>query len=102
MPLKKGWNGWIKELADLKEEQSTLNARWQAEKDSLEQRKQIRDEIDRVEVEIQQAERDYDLNKAAELKYGKLTELQQKAGGCRSQPGRSAIFRSFPDARRGD
>jgi len=67
-----------KELADLKEEQSTLNARWQAEKDSLEQRKQIRDEIDRVEVEIQQAERDYDLNKAAELKYGKLTELQQK------------------------
>ena len=67
-----------KELADLKEEQSTLNARWQAEKDILEQRKQIRDEIDRVEVEIQQAERDYDLNKAAELKYGKLTELQQK------------------------
>lgn len=67
-----------RELADLKEEQSTLNARWQAEKDSLEQRKQIRDEIDRVEVEIQQAERDYDLNKAAELKYGKLTELQQK------------------------
>jgi len=67
-----------KELADLKEEQSTLNARWQAEKDILEQRKQIRDEIDRVEVEIQQAERDYDLNKAAELKYGKLTELQRQ------------------------
>ncbi len=67
-----------KELADLKEEQSTLNARWQAEKDILEQRKQVRDQIDRVEVEIQQAERDYDLNKAAQLKFGKLIELQQQ------------------------
>ena len=67
-----------RELADLKEEQSALNARWQAEKDILEQRKQVRDEIDRVEIEIQQAERDYDLNRAAELKYGKLTELQQQ------------------------
>ncbi|MGF1568715.1 MAG: ATP-dependent chaperone ClpB [Nodosilinea sp.] len=67
-----------RELADLKEEQANLNALWQSEKDVLEQRKAVKSEIDRVEVEMQQAERAYDLNKAAELKYGKLTELQQQ------------------------
>jgi len=67
-----------RELADLKEDQATLNARWQAEKDILEKRKSIKDQIDRVEIDIQQAERDYDLNRAAELKFGKLTELQQQ------------------------
>ncbi|MEP0854759.1 ATP-dependent chaperone ClpB [Trichocoleus sp. DQ-U1] len=67
-----------KELADLKEDQRTLNAQWQAEKDVLERRKTLKEEIDRVNVEIQQAEREYDLNRAAELKFGKLTELQHQ------------------------
>ncbi|HEY9738356.1 MAG TPA: ATP-dependent chaperone ClpB, partial [Trichocoleus sp.] len=67
-----------RELADLKEEQTSLNALWQSEKDILEQRKAVKSEMDRVEVEIQQAERAYDLNKAAELKYGKLNELQHQ------------------------
>jgi ATP-dependent Clp protease ATP-binding subunit ClpB len=66
-----------KEIANLQEEQRTLNAQWQSEKDILERRQSIKEEIDRVNVEIQQAERDYDLNKAAELKYGKLAELQK-------------------------
>jgi ATP-dependent Clp protease ATP-binding subunit ClpB len=65
-----------KELADLKEEQRNLNAQWQSEKDVLNRIQSIKEEIDRVNVEIQQAEREYNLNKAAELKYGKLTELQ--------------------------
>jgi ATP-dependent Clp protease ATP-binding subunit ClpB len=67
-----------KELADLKEEQSTLNAQWQAEKDKINQIQSLKEEIDRVNVEIQQAERDYDLNRAAELKYGKLTNLNRQ------------------------
>ncbi|MBD1931749.1 MULTISPECIES: ATP-dependent chaperone ClpB [Cyanophyceae] len=67
-----------KELADLEEKQRTLNAQWQAEKDVLERRKTLKEEIDRVNIEIQQAEREYDLNKAAELKYGKLTDLQRQ------------------------
>ncbi|MGI0484680.1 ATP-dependent chaperone ClpB [Pantanalinema rosaneae CENA516] len=67
-----------KELADLKEEQSTLNAQWQAEKDKITQIQSLKEEIDRVNVEIQQAERDYDLNRAAELKYGKLTNLNRQ------------------------
>ncbi len=67
-----------RELADLKEEQRELNAQWQAEKDVLDKRKTLKEEIERINVEIQQAEREYDLNRAAELKYGKLTELQHQ------------------------
>jgi ATP-dependent Clp protease ATP-binding subunit ClpB len=67
-----------KELADLKEGQSSLNAQWQAEKDVIVEIQKLKEEIDRVNIEIQQAERDYDLNRAAELKYGKLTNLQRK------------------------
>ncbi|MBD2259058.1 ATP-dependent chaperone ClpB [Pseudanabaena sp. FACHB-2040] len=75
---KERLNRLDRELADLKEEQASLNALWQSEKDILEQRKAVKSEIDRVEVEVQQAERAYDLNKAAELKYGTLTELQHQ------------------------
>ncbi|MGB3291819.1 MAG: ATP-dependent chaperone ClpB [Phormidesmis sp.] len=67
-----------RELADLKEEQAELSAQWQAEKDTIGNIQSIKEEIDRVNVEIEQAERGYDLNKAAELKYGKLTELQKR------------------------
>ncbi|HEY9752379.1 MAG TPA: ATP-dependent chaperone ClpB [Coleofasciculaceae cyanobacterium] len=67
-----------KELGDLKEEQSTFNAQWQAEKDVIVQIQNLKEEIERVNVEIQQAERDYDLNRAAELKYGKLTDLNRQ------------------------
>ena len=67
-----------KELADLKEDQRTLNAQWQGEKTVLDKRKKLKEEIDRVNVEIQQAEKEYDYNRGAELKYGKLTELQRE------------------------
>jgi len=67
-----------KELADLKEQQAALNDQWQAEKDIIDRIQKLKEEIDRVNVEIQQAERDYDLNRAAELKYGKLTDLQRQ------------------------
>ncbi len=67
-----------RELADLKERQSALNAQWQGEKEILEQRKTIKETINQVNIDIQQAERDYDLNRAAQLKYGRLNELQQQ------------------------
>ncbi|MCG6135397.1 MAG: ATP-dependent chaperone ClpB [Nostoc sp. LLA-1] len=67
-----------KELADLKEEQRTLNAQWQSEKDIINKIQSIKEEIDRVNLEIQQSERNYDLNRAAELKYGKLTSLHRQ------------------------
>jgi ATP-dependent Clp protease ATP-binding subunit ClpB len=74
-----------KELADLKEEQRTLNAQWQSEKDIITKIQTVKEEIDRVNVEIQQAERDYDLNKAAELKYGKLTDLHRQLEAAETQ-----------------
>jgi len=67
-----------KELADLKEEQRTLSTQWQSEKDVITKIQSVKEEIDRVNLEIQQAERNYDLNRAAELKYGKLTDLHRR------------------------
>ncbi|MCY7334474.1 MAG: ATP-dependent chaperone ClpB [Pseudanabaena sp. CAN_BIN31] len=67
-----------KELGDLKEEQTTLKARWEAEKQVIDNIGKIKKDIDQVNVEIQQAEREYDLTKMAELKYGKLADLQRQ------------------------
>ena len=67
-----------KELADLKEEQRTLSAQWESEKGVITKIQSVKEEIDRVSLEIQQAERNYDLNRAAELKYGKLTDLHRQ------------------------
>ena len=66
-----------KELADLKETQAALNAQWDAEKGIIQDIQRIKQEIEKINIEIQQAERDYDLNRAAELKYGKLAGLQK-------------------------
>ena len=67
-----------KELADLKEEQRAFTAQWQSEQDVITEIQTIKEEIDQVNIEIQQAERDYDLNHAAELKYGKSIELHRQ------------------------
>jgi len=74
-----------RELANLKEEQSRLNAQWQAEKSGRDQIKELKEEIEQVNLEIQQAERDYDLNKAAELKYGTLTDLNRRLQEAEAQ-----------------
>jgi len=74
-----------RELANFKEEQSRLNAQWQAEKSGRDQIKELKEEIERVNLEIQQAERDYDLNKAAELKYGTLTDLNRQLQEAEAQ-----------------
>ncbi|PZV05178.1 MAG: ATP-dependent chaperone ClpB [Leptolyngbya sp.] len=74
-----------RELADLKEQQSALNAQWQSEKDTIDSIQSVKEAIDQVNIEIQQAERDYDLNRAAELKYGKLTELQRQLETAETQ-----------------
>ncbi len=67
-----------KELADLKEEQRTLNTQWESEKGVITKIQSVKEEIDRVNLEVQQSERNYDLNRAAELKYGKLTDLHRQ------------------------
>jgi ATP-dependent Clp protease ATP-binding subunit ClpB len=77
-PAKERLQKLEKELADLKEEQRGLNAQWQSEKGIITEIQTVKEEIDKINIEVQQAERDYDLNRAAELKYGKLTELHRK------------------------
>jgi ATP-dependent Clp protease ATP-binding subunit ClpB len=67
-----------KELADLKGEADALKAQWQAEKESVQTLRALRGEIEQTRHEIELAERQYDLNKAAELKYGKLAGLERR------------------------
>ena len=74
-----------KELANFKEEQSQLNAQWQSEKTVIDQIRTVKESIDQTNLEIQQAQRDYDYNRAAELQYGKLTDLQRQVEALEKQ-----------------
>lgn len=74
------------ELSELREQFSVMKAKWENEKNDIADVRKLREEIESVNAEIERAEREYDLNKAAELKYGKLpnlkktlSELEQKA-----------------------
>src|SRR5437868_4793017 len=67
-----------KELANLKENGDALKARWQEEKQRVQQLQAIREQIEQTKIDIERAERQYDLNRAAELKYGKLPDLEKK------------------------
>ena len=66
------------ELAGLREEFSGKKAQWDNEKTSVERVQKIREEIEQIHNEIQKAQRSYDLERAAELQYGKLPQLQQQ------------------------
>ena len=67
-----------KELADLREVFKQMKAQWDNEKEDISKVQKIREEIEKVNASIEKAEREYDLNKAAELKYGKLPDLQKR------------------------
>ena len=65
-----------KELAERREKLATLKARWETEKDAIKKVQALREELEKLNAEMEQAERGYDLNRAAELKYGRLPKLQ--------------------------
>jgi ATP-dependent Clp protease ATP-binding subunit ClpB len=67
-----------RELAELGEQQSTLNAQWQHEKGAIDDLQALKEEIEQVNLQVEQAKRDYDLNRAAELEYGTLADLNRK------------------------
>lgn len=67
-----------KELADLKAESDELKVRWTSEKEAIRNLHRIREEIETTKAEMERAELEYDLNRAAELKYGKLIGLEKK------------------------
>ncbi|MDX2178115.1 MAG: ATP-dependent chaperone ClpB [Bryobacteraceae bacterium] len=65
------------ELGELKAEANTLKAQWQAEKSGVDQLRALRERLEQTKLDIERAEREYDLNRAAELKYGTLIELEK-------------------------
>jgi ATP-dependent Clp protease ATP-binding subunit ClpB len=67
-----------KDLAELKDRQTVLRAQWESEKQILHRMQFLRQEVQRAHQEIEKAELAYDLNKAAELKHGKLPELERQ------------------------
>ena len=67
-----------KELANLKANADQLKAQWQTEKEAVQKVREIREQIEQTKVAIEKAEREYDLNQAAELRYGKLTLLEKQ------------------------
>lgn len=66
------------QLADLKAEAHAMRAQWEVEKQSIFRVRQLKKEIEETRLEIEKAEREYDLNRMAELKYGRMGELERK------------------------
>lgn len=75
---KKRLDSLEEELAEEKSDYDRLIARWEAEKKELEGEKNLKEELDRLRHEIEEAERRYDLERLSELRYGKLPELEEK------------------------
>ncbi|MEE5992779.1 MAG: ATP-dependent chaperone ClpB [Oscillospiraceae bacterium] len=67
-----------KELAELRDKFSQMKAQWQNEKTGISKVRKLREALEQVSAEMEQAERNYDLNRAAELKYGRIPELQKQ------------------------
>jgi len=67
-----------RELAEQRDEFNTMKARWESEKEAIGKVTKLREDIERINAEIERAERTYDLNRAAELKYGELPKLKQE------------------------
>ena len=74
-----------KELSELREQFNAMKAKWENEKDEISAVQKLREEIEGVSGQIEQAEREYDLNKAAELKYGRLPDLKNKLAELEAQ-----------------
>ena len=79
-----------KELAEMREQFGALKSRWDNEKAALEKVQSIKEQIEQVNADIERAEEGYDLSRAAELKYGKLPQLQKQLRGARKTGRRRA------------
>ena len=74
-----------KELADLRQQSAAMTAQWQTEKKAIDQSKAVREQLDAAKLELEKAERAYDLNKMAELKYGRIPQLQSQLEALKKQ-----------------
>ena len=90
-----------KELADLRAQFKEMKAKWENEKQAIGKVQKLREEIEQVNAEIEKAERAYDLNKAAEYKYGKLPELQKQLAEEEQIAEKEPVLGDKPSARQG-
>ena len=74
-----------KQVTELEGKINVLKAQWEKEKASITSEADVKDEINKVKTQIEEAERNTDLQKAAELKYGKLLELEKKLKACQNK-----------------
>src|SRR6478736_4614909 len=74
-----------KELADARAEADALRAQWEAERSALREVQSLRQELEQVRLESERAEREYDLNRAASLRHGKLPEIQRRLEAAESR-----------------
>ncbi|MBA2505331.1 MAG: ATP-dependent chaperone ClpB [Thermoleophilaceae bacterium] len=88
-----------RELADLEQEAAAMTADWQREKESLDAVKDLRQKLEQAQREVERAERDTDLQRAAELRYGEIPELEQAIADAEAheQPGERKFFKEEVD-----
>ena len=83
-----------KELSDMREQFNEMKTRWENEKNEIGKVQKLREEIEQVNVQIEQAERKYDLTRAAELKYGQLPKLKEElAEAEKESPNKATLLR---------
>jgi len=82
-----------KELADLREQANALKARWEGEKKAVGKVRKVREEIERVKLEMERAERAYDLNQLAELRHGRLPQLERELAALEKKGGERALLK---------
>ncbi|MCL4849431.1 MAG: ATP-dependent chaperone ClpB [Acidobacteria bacterium] len=79
-----------RELADLKEEQTRLTARWDSEKNAIQHVRRLKEELEQARLEVDRAQRAGDFAKASELQYGRIPEMERQLGEEEAQLGQSS------------
>jgi ATP-dependent Clp protease ATP-binding subunit ClpB len=82
-----------KELADLREQANAFKARWEGEKKAVGKVRKVREEIERVKLEMERAERAYDLNQLAELRHGRLPQLERELAALEKKGSARALLK---------
>jgi ATP-dependent Clp protease ATP-binding subunit ClpB len=80
-----------KELSDLQEQSAALTARWQAERDKLDQARVLKEQLDQARAELEQAKRAGDFAKAGELQYGRIPGLERQLGEAEAREGSDLV-----------
>ena len=82
-----------KELADLREQAGAFKARWEGEKKAVGKVRKVREEIEWVKLEMERAERAYDLNQLAELRHGRLPQLERELAALEKKGSERALLK---------